>query len=361
MRISRREFLRVAAAAVAAGRLAPTALAKLHRGFLVEGGPRVIWLQGAGCDGCAISFLNSIHYATADDLLINTLDVEFQSNLMAAAGDLAVSAAEAAGAEPGYILVVEGAIPTGANGRYCVLWPGMNMHDGLLSFSTNASFILALGACATYGGVTAGAPNPTDASGVGAILGDDDRLINLSGSPSHPDWLVGTIVYLLTNGYIPPLDEHRRPLEYFGKRVHDNCSNRREYCGEGVFAQQLSDEGCMEFLGCKGKHTHSDCPMRKWNSDGPGEYGVNWCIGARSPCLGCVDPNFPDGMSPFYEYLPTPGEPAAQPGGSRSHKVPQGAMPRQVTNRYRPAGSRSHRDPENPRVEEGISVDNDHN
>ncbi len=308
MRISRREFVRLAAAAVAAGHLAPAALAKLEKALRKGDKPPVIWLQGSGCDGCAVSLLNSIHYAGFDDLLLNTLDVKFQNNVMAAAGDLAVSAAQAAGAEPGYILIVEGSIPVGAQGRYCNIWPDMTMHAGLLAFASNASFIIALGTCAAYGGVTAGAPNPTEARGVGEILGDDPRLINIPGCPSHPDWLVGTIVYLLTNGRVPPLDAHKRPLEYFGERIHDNCYNRRKYCGEGIFADQLSGIGCMEYLGCKGKHTYSDCPIRKWNSGGAGEYGVNWCIGARSPCLGCVNPNFPDGMSPFYEYLPEPGK-----------------------------------------------------
>ena len=306
MRISRREFLQAAAAAAAAGKLAPAALANLGRTLRGEGGPRVIWLQGSGCDGCAISLMNSIHYTTFDDLLVNTIDLEFQSNVMSAAGDLAVSAAEAAGATPGYILVVEGAIPTGASGKYCMLWPGKSMHQGLLDFAPNASFIIALGACACYGGVTAGAPNPTEAKGVGEILVGDSRIINLPACPSHPDWMVGTITYLLTNGRVPPLDAHRRPLEYFGKRIHDNCFKRRTYCGTGIFASNLSDEGCMEFLGCKGKKTYSDCYIRKWNSPAAGEYGVNWCIGARSPCLGCVEPTFPDGMSPFYVYSPTP-------------------------------------------------------
>ena len=72
-----------------------------------------------------------------------------------------------------------------------------------------------------------------------------------------------------------------------------------------MLAGQLSDAGCMEFLGCKGKKTYSDCPLRKWNAGSAGQYGVNWCIGARSPCLGCVEPSFPDGMSPFYVYSPT--------------------------------------------------------
>jgi hydrogenase small subunit len=144
--------------------------------------------------------------------------------------------------------------------------------------------------------------------GVGDIIGQDARLVNLPGCPVHPDWMVGTIAYILANGYLPPLDAQRRPLQYFGKRIHDQCFKRRQYCGEGVFAEQLGDEGCMELLGCKGKQTYSDCPLRKWNSGGPGEYGVSWCIGARSPCLGCVEPDFPDGKSPFYVYSPTPEE-----------------------------------------------------
>jgi NiFe hydrogenase small subunit HydA len=306
MRISRRDFLKAAAAATAAGRLSPTALAELSLRLRGEGDPRVIWLQGSGCDGCAISLMNSIHEASLDELLLNTIDLEFQSNFMASAGDLAVSAAQSSGAEPGYILIVEGATPVGASGRYCLLWPGMSMHDAVLSFGQNASFIIALGACASFGGVVGGAPNPTEAKGVGEVLVGDDRLVNLPGCPAHPDWLVGTITYVITNGHLPPLDEHRRPLAYYGKRIHDNCFKRRKYCGNPIFAQQLGEDGCMEFLGCKGKKTYSDCPIRKWNSGGPGEYGVNWCVGARSPCLGCVQPNYPDGMSPFYVYSPTP-------------------------------------------------------
>lgn len=304
MRISRREFLKAAAAATVSGHMSSAALASLGRLLRGDGAPRVIWLQGAGCDGCAISFLNSVHLATVDELLLDTLDLRFQNNLMAATGELAVSAAEAARAVPGYILVVEGAIPTGASGKYCRLWAGTSMLAALQSYSPNAAFILALGTCAAYGGVSAGAPNPTVARGVGQILGGDSRLVNIPGCPAHPDWFVGTISYLLTNGRIPPLDAHRRPLSYYGTRVHDFCVNRHKHCGQPVFAAHLSADGCMEPLGCKGKKTYSDCPLRKWNARAAGQYGVNWCIGARSPCLGCVNPTFPDGMSPFYVYSP---------------------------------------------------------
>jgi hydrogenase small subunit len=306
MKIRRRDFLQLAAAAVAAGRLAPTALAALQKALADRAAPRVIWLQGAGCDGCAVSILNSIYYASVDDLLTQTLDLRFQNNIMAAAGELAVGAAEAARVQPGYILVIEGAIPTGASGKYCRLWEGVTLQAGLPAYVANAGFIVALGTCASYGGISAGAPNPTNAQGVGQFIGNDSRLINIPGCPANPDWLVGTLTYLLTNSQVPPLDAHRRPLEFYGRRVHDNCFKRHKLCGQPVLADQLSAEGCMEYLGCKGKKTYSDCPMRRWNSPATGEYGVNWCVGARSPCLGCVNPTFPDGMSPFYEYSPTP-------------------------------------------------------
>ncbi len=354
MNVTRRSFLKAAAAAAAAGRITPEALAQVGDMMRHEGGPRVIWLQGAGCDGCAVSFLNSVHYTTVDDLLVNTLDVEFQSNLQAAAGDLAVSAAEAAAAEPGYVLIVEGAIPIGAAGKYCILWPGMNMEQAVTSFAANAAYIVAIGACATYGGVSSGFPNPTEAKGVGEILGDDPRLVNLPACPTHPDWLVGLVVYILTNGHAPPLDEHKRPLMFFSKRIHDQCPNRREFCGEVNFAEQLGDDGCMERLGCKGKHTYSECPVRKWNAGGPGEFGVNWCIGARSPCLGCVNPTFPDAMSPFYVELPFPPPGRADGGnGTNGAQGANGGANDQVVQLNVQSSK--------PRVEGGSSANDDRN
>lgn len=308
MRLDRRSFLRAAAAATAAGALDRDALARLAGTLADDPRPRMIWLQGAGCDGCAVSFLNSVAEATADQVLTGVADVRFQSNLMAAAGDLAVSAADAAAATPGYVLVVEGAVPVGAAGRYCVLWPGMTMHDAVVQYAANAGFIVAIGACATFGGMSGGAPDPTGARGVGEVLGGGDRLVNLPGCPCHPDWLVGTLGYLIAHGHLPPLDAHRRPLAYFGRRVHDTCFKRREYCGVGVLAPELGEDGCMELLGCKGKHTSADCAIRQWNSPAAGRSGVNWCVGSRSPCLGCVEPGFPDEMSPFYVHRPFPGE-----------------------------------------------------
>ena len=306
MRISRRDFLKAAAAAVAAGHLTPAAFADLREGLRAEGGPRVVWLQGSGCAGCAVSLMNTIRDASFDSLLQNTIDLEFQPNVMAATGALAVSAAQAAVAEPGYILVIEGAIPVGSKAGYCVLWPGMTMYNATMTYSQDAAHIVTIGTCAAYGGVTAGSPNPSSAAGAAELLAGDPRLIAVPGCPAHPDRVVGTLAYLIAYGHAPPLDAYQRPTQYFGKRIHDNCFNRATHCGQLPTANQLGDSGCLEPRGCKGKLSYADCYLRKWNSGGAGAYGVNWCIGSRAPCLGCVQPTFPDGMSPFFVPAPTP-------------------------------------------------------
>ena len=65
----------------------------------------------------------------------------------------------------------------------------------------------------------------------------------------------------------------------------------------GKFAKSFGEPGCLYELGCKGPVTYADCPKRMWNS------GTNWCVGAGSPCHGCVEPDFPDRLSPLYQKI----------------------------------------------------------
>src|SRR5512137_2018833 len=89
MQLSRREFLKAAAA------LGITAaeFSRIQEAVAGNGDPPVIWLQGQGCTGCSVSFLNSIYYATVDDLLLNSISLEYDSTVMASAGSLAMAAA----------------------------------------------------------------------------------------------------------------------------------------------------------------------------------------------------------------------------------------------------------------------------
>jgi len=299
MMISRREFLKYCTAVAGAMGLNASGLIKLQNVLAAEGGPPVVWLQGQGCTGCSVSLLNSIYYMTADELLLNTIDLEFHATVMAGAGDLAVSAAEDAYANEGFVLVVEGAIPTAENGEFCYLWPGMTALDAVKTFSKKAAYILAVGTCASYGRLIAGEPNPTGAVGVRDVVGQK-LVINIPGCPAHPDWIVGTIAHLLTYGNAPALDQYGRPRDFYRRTVHSVCPNRKNFHDKEIFAQELSDEGCLSKLGCKGMWTKADCPTRKWNSGTAEEYGDNWCGGGRNPCQGCTEPDFPDCLSPWY-------------------------------------------------------------
>ena len=311
MKLTRREFVKATSALAAALGIPPAYLLGLKKALGAEPSvlPPVVWLQAQSCTGCSVSLMNTISIMSIDELLVGVLDVDFHPTVMAGAGEMVVGAAEAAyndGNGP-FILVVEGAIPTGADGQYCHLWeketPGGVVVETALEvvqrYAAAAHVVIAVGTCAAYGGMVAGSPNPTGALGVQDVVGENVPLVNIPGCPAHPDWIVGTIAYLLAEGTAPALDRDGRPVDFFGKKVHEQCPRRNT--GK---AKELSEFGCLNGLGCNGPNTGADCPMRLWNApegdNGTPSPGVNWCVGAGSPCYGCTEPSFPDHMAPFY-------------------------------------------------------------
>jgi hydrogenase small subunit len=272
----------------------------------------VLWIQGGGCSGCSVSLLNAVS-PNARNILVDEivpgkhLNVRFHPTVMAGAGDPAMAELERTRQEAkgGYVLVVEGSIPTGAGGAYAMIGERegeeISMHSWVKSLSRDALAVIAVGTCAAFGGIPAGAPNPTGSVGVSEVLsaeGIDTPLINVPGCPPHPAWFVGTVASLLIQG-LPKegeLDEHLRPKAFYGQLIHENCP-RRAYFDEGKFAKKLSDPYCLYELGCKGPVTHADCPTRLWNN------GVSWCVGSGAPCIGCVEPTFPDVVAPVYEKI----------------------------------------------------------
>ncbi|MBM4045664.1 MAG: iron hydrogenase, partial [Planctomycetes bacterium] len=144
-------------------------------------------------------------------------------------------------------------------------------------------------------------PNPTGCKDVSAFLaerGISKPVVNVPGCPPHPDWLLGTVASIVLKGLpgVGDVDDIGRLKVFFGGLIHDNCP-RRGFFDAGQFAKRLSEPGCLYELGCKGPQTYADCPTRHWNN------GVNWCIGNGSPCHGCVEPEFPDQVSPLYRKL----------------------------------------------------------
>jgi hydrogenase small subunit len=284
MHISRRDFLKTVAASAMLMGLDQLHLFKLAQALARTGAGKtpVIWLTGSGCTGDSVSLLNAVN-PTVDQVLINTINVGYQPTLMAAAGDLAVTSAKSMAQAGGYILVVEGGIPTGFGGDYCFVWSEagnrVTMASAVTSLAAQAQYIVAVGTCAAYGGIP-GAYAPTATKGVGAFLGRS--VVNLPGCPAHPDWIIGTLAQVI-GGTVPALDSYGRPNMYYSKTVHNQCP-RREFDD----ASQLGQPNrCMEEIGCRGPHTYADCPTRMWNN------GQSWCIGVNSPCIACTEPTFP--------------------------------------------------------------------
>ncbi|NHX27990.1 HupU protein, partial [Escherichia coli] len=129
------------------------------------------------------------------------------------------------------ILCVEGSILTGprGTGRFQMLsGTGRSMLDWVTTLAPRAAHVVAVGTCATHGGMTSAGGNPSGAIGLqadghyaGGALPADFRarsgmpVINVSGCPTHPDWVTETLL-LIAAGEMTrdALDSLNRPLFY---------------------------------------------------------------------------------------------------------------------------------------------------
>lgn len=285
----------------------------------------VLWLQSGGCGGCTLSLL----CAESPDLL-STLEgagIHFlwHPALSEASGHEVVELLqEAAGGELAVdVLCVEGAMLRGPNGggRFHMLaGTGRPLIDWVTRLAQRASYTVAVGTCAAFGGVTAGGPNPTDACGLqfdgshpGGLLGVDYRsaqglpVINVAGCPTHPNWVVETLMALaLTNMSEADLDVLCRPRMYTDQLVHHGCP-RNEFYEYKASARNPSELGCMmEHLGCLGTQAHADCNTRLWNGQGS-------CTRGGYACINCTAPEFEEPGHAFAETPSIAGIPVGLP------------------------------------------------
>ena len=187
--------------------------------------------------------------------------------------------------------------PTGADGiRY--LWPGTTALSGIREFAANAESILAVGTCAAFGGVAASVPprrtNPTWAQGVSAIV-TGKTVMNVSGCPPHPDWIVGTIASYCEELFLLRMDT-AAPRIISPTRSTTNVPMKTVLRTNIVWKTTAARA-----------RSHGNCPSIKWNGIEAGRVGIHWCVGAGSPCHGCTHPSVPDGMLPFHAEIRTNG------------------------------------------------------
>jgi hydrogenase small subunit len=321
--ITRRDFLKYCTACAASLGLTQSGLSQLEAALSSSGAPTLIWLHGSGCQGDSISFLNlfSDNFAlpgatlTTADVLITHVNLAYHTVVMASAAQTAVTMANQAKRKGGYVLVLEGGVPTAFNGRACIIATDggqeLTYQQAITNLLGGAAAVVCVGTCSSYGGIPMSGPTPSEANPTQVVpcptliqsLDPAKLVINIPGCPAHPEWIAWAVVQLIL-GNVPALDEFKRPQALYGNKtvdvhtmnIHESCPRNVNHGGAG-FATTFGQDGlCLQNMGCRGPSSFSNCPTRKWHA---GENGpVNWCVDCNGMCLGCVEPDFPGGS--FY-------------------------------------------------------------
>jgi [NiFe] hydrogenase small subunit len=298
--VSRRDFMKYCTALTATMGLSSSFVPKVAEVFAAPAQrPPVIWLHFGECTGCTEALLRT-QYPYIDELVLEVLSVEYHETIMAAAGHQAEeqlhNAVEKYNGK--FICIAEGSVATKYNGGYGKV-AGRSFLEIAKDVCPKAAAVIALGTCASYGGVPAAAPNPGGYKGVGDAIGI--KTLNIPGCPPNPINLVGTVVNYLLLGKLPDLDQSGRPLFAYGKTIHDQCPRRSHFENEEFVEEFGSEEAalgyCLYKMGCRGPETYNNCPIAKFND------GTSWPVQAGHPCIGCSEPNFWDTMTPFYEEM----------------------------------------------------------
>jgi len=225
------------------------------------------------------------------------------------------------GAESGsldpFVLVIEGSIPNEEiNGDGYWTGFGVNPFDGqpitinewVDRLAPKAAAVVAVGTCATYGGIPAMKNNPTGAMGLPDFLGWDWRskadlpVVCIPGCPAQPDNMTEVLVQLAFHlggtAPAPELDEQLRPKWLFGNTTREGCS-RAGFTEQGQFASEYGSDGrCLVKLGCKGPVARCNVPVRGWVN------GTGGCPNVGGICIACTMPSFPDDYTPFMDADP---------------------------------------------------------
>jgi hydrogenase small subunit len=311
------EMLAPVASATGATRFGP--LEKVH----------AFWFAGMSCDGCSVAVTGATNpsveslmlgaHPGVPRVLLHHPVINMES------GPYYLKPAEEAIAgtlDAPYVVILEGSIadetiahvqggywsatgeePWGPDG---VLRP-VSSTEWVARLAPNAAAMLAIGTCATWGGVPSAAGNPTGAMSLMDFLGKDYRsvlgvpVVNVPGCPPVGDNFtetVAAVLYFLQGfGPLPEFDELGRPAWLYGETVHRRCV-RGAYYEEGTFAEEFGDPECLVEVGCWG-------PVVNCNITSRGAIrGIGGCMNAGGACIGCTMPGFPDKFTPFYSRPP---------------------------------------------------------
>ncbi|MDQ2950932.1 MAG: hydrogenase expression protein HypE [Chloroflexota bacterium] len=287
----------------------------------------VFWLAGMSCDGCSIAVLGATAPAL-ESLLAGKLPgvplmLLHHTAVQVEAGEAFMEPMRKAARgelEDPYVVVYEGSIADEdklSAGYWSAIGEEVDERTGektqvpsaiwLRRMAPGAAAVIAIGTCATWGGIPAAINNVTDSMSVADWLGKDYRsalglpVVNVPGcSPvgdNFTETVAVTLLFLNGIGPAPELDELGRPAWLFGETVHRGCT-RAGYYEEGTFAKQFGDKECLVEIGCWG-------PVVNCNITSRGAINhMGGCMNVGGACIGCTMPGFPDKFTPFYKAPP---------------------------------------------------------
>ncbi len=284
----------------------------------------VLWITaGLSCDGDSVSMTGATQ-PSIEDVVMGAIPglpkVNLHNPLLAyeTGDDFLAPFHRAARGEATlpYILVIEGSIPNekvsgegywAAFGNDPETGQPIKTCDWIDRLAPGAFAVVAVGTCATYGGIHAMEGNPTGAMGLSDYLGWDFETaagiptVCIPGCPVQPDNFMETLLYLLYQaaGLSPmiPLDAALRPTWLFSQTVHEGC-DRGGYYEQGDFAASFGSAKCIVKLGCWGPVTRCNVAKRGWMN------GIGGCPNVGGLCIGCTMPGFPDKFMPFMDEPP---------------------------------------------------------
>ncbi len=258
---------------------------------------KVIFLQGQSCSGCSVSLL----YGDSPEMvyvITKIIDTQFHPNISAAQGEMVIEIIKENMKKKDYLLVIEGSIPVKM--KSACLFGEDTFYDFAVKCMKDAKGIIAMGTCACWGGIPASNMNPTGAKSVVDVMKENNikkLFLRVPGCPVHPDRFLGSVAYLIAYGKPPAIDKMHRPILYYGKdkKIHDHCFRFQFFVQDKYVMNFNQKEGCLLKKGCRGPITYTDCPFRRWNM------GTSYCIHSNTPCIGCVNEDFPyKPDNPFY-------------------------------------------------------------
>ena len=285
----------------------------------------VFWLQGMSCDGCSIAFagattpsMEQFQWGTLPGIPKMILHHPMFSEHSGENFSDAYRQAAAGQLGAPYIVILEGSVPDdqalpGADAYFSAMGtngPGgapVRVSEWLYRLAPGAMAAVAIGTCATWGGIPAAAGNLTGSMSLMDYLGGGYRsswgipVINVPGCAPQGDNFTETIAALLhwANGIGPPplFDELGRPEWLFDQTVHRHCP-KAGYYEEGVFSHEPGDNQCLVEIGCWGPVVQCNIVERGAQNH------IGGCMVSGGACIGCTMPGFPDKYAPFYKAPP---------------------------------------------------------